>query len=50
VTRTRRDPSRRITPELMAFYKKRAHRLREQAWREMWTQLWVALKRILRRR
>jgi hypothetical protein len=50
VTRTRRHPSRRITPERMAFYKKRAHRLREEAWRDMWTGLWAAVKSILRRR
>jgi hypothetical protein len=47
VTPPRRDSSRRVTPERMAFYKKRAHRLREQAWRNMWTGLWAALKRII---
>jgi hypothetical protein len=47
VTRTRRDPSRRITPERMAFYKQRAHRLREEAWRNFWRALWASLKRII---
>ncbi len=47
MTPTCRDPSRRVTPELMAFYKKRAHRLREQAWRDMWTGLWTALKKMI---
>jgi hypothetical protein len=32
----RRDPSRRVTPELMAFYKKRAKQLRDEAFRDMW--------------
>jgi hypothetical protein len=34
----------------MAFHKKRAHRLRQEAWRDMWTGLWAAVKSILRRR
>jgi len=35
VTPLRRDSSRRVTPERMVFYKKRAYRLREQAWYDM---------------
>jgi len=50
VTRTRRDQSRRVTPELMAFHKRRAHWLRDEAWRNMWRALWASLKGILRRR
>ena len=30
----RRDPSRRITPDLLDFYIKRAHALREESFRE----------------
>jgi hypothetical protein len=30
---TRRDDPRRVTPELMAMYKKRAHQLRAEAYR-----------------
>jgi len=50
VTPTRRDSSRRVTPELMALYKKRAHRLRQEAWRDMWRASWHRLKRIIRLR
>jgi hypothetical protein len=35
----RREPSRRITPDLLDFYIKRAHELREKAYREMWRGL-----------
>jgi hypothetical protein len=35
----RRDTSRRVTPELMAFYKMRAHELRAEAYRDMWRGL-----------
>ena len=47
---TRRDEARRITPELMAFYKLRAHQLREEAFRNMWSGLWTFIKKIVRRR
>ena len=43
----RRDQSRRITPELMAFYKKRAHQLRAEAIRNMGRALWASLMRII---
>jgi hypothetical protein len=42
--------SRRVTPELMAFYKRRAHRLRHEACQDMWRALWVSLLKIVRRR
>jgi hypothetical protein len=31
----RREPSRRITPDLLDFYIKRAHTLREECFRKM---------------
>ena len=43
----RRDQSRRITPELMAFYKKRAHQLRAEDIRNMGRAWWASLKRII---
>jgi hypothetical protein len=39
----RRDEARRVTPELLAFYKKRAHRLRDEAWRTLWRDVWAFL-------
>jgi hypothetical protein len=39
-----------VTPELMAFYKRRAHQLRAEAWLNMWRAVWAALTRIVRRR
>jgi hypothetical protein len=42
----RRDEARRITPELLAFHKKRAHRLRDEAWRDLWHRVWASLKRM----
>jgi hypothetical protein len=47
VTPARRDEPRRVTPELIAYHKKRAQRLRDEAWRTMWRDLWAALKRII---
>jgi hypothetical protein len=31
----------------MAFHKRRARRLRDEAWREMWRSLWASLKKII---
>jgi hypothetical protein len=45
----RRDTARRITPELMAFYKTRAKQLRDEAFRDMWRGLWASLMKIGRR-
>ena len=42
----RRDTARRITPELMTFYKMRAKQLRDEAFRDMWRGLWALLTRI----
>jgi hypothetical protein len=39
----RRDEPRRVTPELLAFHKKRAHRLRDEAWRDLWRAVWASL-------
>jgi len=46
----RRDTPRRITPELMAFYKGRAKQLRNEAFRDVARKLWASLRRIIRRR
>jgi hypothetical protein len=46
----RRDTPRRITPDLIEFYKKRAHELRAEYYRDMWRAIWVSLTRIGRRR
>ena len=46
----RRDTERRITPELMAFYKMRAKQLRDEAFRDMWRGLWSFLVRMMRPR
>jgi hypothetical protein len=43
----RRDQTRRITPELMAFYKRRAHQLRAEAIRNVGRALWASLMRII---
>jgi hypothetical protein len=40
------DVPRRVTPELMAFYKKRAHQLRAEAIRNMGGAMWASLKRL----
>jgi hypothetical protein len=47
VSRERRDGSRRITPEIMAFYKKRAKQLRDEAYRDMWRGLWALLTKVI---
>ena len=43
----RRDQMRRITPELMAFYKKRAHELRAEAIRNMGRALWALVRQVI---
>ena len=45
----RRDAPRRITPELMAFYKQRAKQLRDQAYVDAVRAVCAWLKRIARR-
>jgi hypothetical protein len=50
VTPARRDKPRRVTPELLAFHKRRAHQLRDEAWRNMWLAWWASLMKIIRRR
>ena len=45
MTSARRDQPLRITPELMAFHKKRAHRLRNEAWRTLWRGVWAFVTR-----
>jgi len=48
VTPTRRDDPRRVTPELMAFHKRRAHQLRAEAFRNVGRALWALLMKIIR--
>jgi hypothetical protein len=36
----RRDTSRRITSDILDFYIKRAHALREEWFRDMWHATW----------
>jgi hypothetical protein len=43
----RRDTSRRVTPDVIAFYARRAHDLRAECYRDMWHGLWASLKRII---
>jgi hypothetical protein len=50
VTPTRRDATRRVTPDLIEFYTRRAHRLRVEYCRNLWRALWVSLTAIMRRR
>jgi hypothetical protein len=50
VTAARRDPTRRVTPELIAFYTRRAHQLRVEAYRNMARALWTLLMKMVRRR
>ena len=42
----RRDTSQHITPDFIGFYKKRAHELRAEYYRDMWRAIWVSLTRI----
>jgi len=49
VTPTRRAKiPRRVTPELLAFYTRRAHQLRAEAYVNAGRALWAFLKRIIR--
>jgi hypothetical protein len=50
VTLARRDQPRRVTPELLAFYKKKAHQLRAEACRDRVHAAWALLLKIIRRR
>jgi hypothetical protein len=44
------DVPRRVTPELMAFYKRRAKQLRDEAYRDVARSLWALLAKIIGRR
>jgi len=44
----RREPSRRITPDLLDFYIKRAHALREECFRDMGRAITAWLVRLKR--
>jgi hypothetical protein len=46
----RETSSRRITPDLIAFYIRRAHELRAEFYRNMWRAVWTVLTGIGRRR
>jgi hypothetical protein len=46
----RRDQPRRITPELMAFHKRRAKQLRDAAYVDAMRALWALIKKIVGRR
>jgi hypothetical protein len=48
VKQQRREQTRRITPELMAFHKRRAKQLRDAAYVDAMHALWALLKRIVR--
>jgi hypothetical protein len=45
----RETSSRRITPDLIAFYIRRAHELRAEYYRNMWHAIWAWLTGIGRR-
>ena len=44
----RENFARRITPQIMAFYKQRAHQLRAEAYVNAGHALWALMKRIVR--
>jgi hypothetical protein len=46
----RRDGPQRITPELLELYRRKAKRLRDEAYRSMGYALWAWLTKIIRRR
>jgi hypothetical protein len=46
----RREQTRRITPELMAFHKRRAKQLRDEAYIDAMRALWALMKKIAGRR
>jgi len=50
VKHQRRDDPRRVTPELLEFYKHRANRLRDEAYRNAGRALWAWLNKMVRRR
>jgi len=50
VTGMRRDTPRRVTPERMAFYKRRAKQLRDEAYVNAARALWQLLKKVVRLR
>ncbi len=43
MTRARHDTARRVTPDLIALYKRRASRLRAEACRNLWLSLWMKI-------
>jgi hypothetical protein len=43
VTPARHDIARRVTPDLIALYKRRAGRLRREACRNIWLSLWAKI-------
>jgi hypothetical protein len=45
----RRDKPRRVTPDLITFYIRRAHDLRAEYYRNMWCAIWALLTGIGRR-
>jgi hypothetical protein len=45
----RRDEARRLTPETIAIYARKAHALRAQAYREAVWAVWAWLKRLIGR-
>jgi hypothetical protein len=45
-TRQNEKSSRRITPDLIAFYIKRGHELRAEYYRNMWRTVWAWLTTI----
>jgi hypothetical protein len=46
----RRDTPRRITPDLLDFYKTRAKQLRDDAYRKMWRGVWRLFIKMMRPR
>jgi hypothetical protein len=50
VTATRRDPPRRVTPEILAFYRKQAVRLQFEARRDCRRRIYLWLLKRLQRR
>jgi hypothetical protein len=50
VTPARRDAPRRVTPDVIEYYTRRAHRLRDEYYRNMWRAVWASLAAIIGRR
>jgi hypothetical protein len=44
----RREPARRITPELLDFHVRRAHAMRQQCFRDVWRAIGAWLVRLTR--